>query len=260
MKIATWNINSIKARLSHVLSWVKESSPDIVLLQETKVLEENFPAMEFEELGYNLAVAGQKTYNGVAILSKYPIEIETKALPGDESDPQARYIEGIISLDDAALRVASVYVPNGQAVGSEKFAYKMAFFDRLYAHIQKLLEFDEMLVIGGDYNVAPEPLDVYDPKSLDGSVCFHPDERAHFRKLLNLGLTEAWRALHPQEQKFSWWDYRGGGWAQNKGLRIDHLLLSPQAADKLKSAEIDEAERGKEKASDHAPVWCTLSL
>lgn len=259
VSIATWNVNSVRPRLPHLLEWLaSDHAPDVALLQETKVVDENFPTMEIEELGYNIAIHGQKTYNGVAILSKYPLEDVITALPGDETDEQARYIEAVVCLPDEAVRVASVYVPNGQEVGSDKFAYKMAFYDRLHTHLKTLLTYDELMVIGGDYNVAPHPIDVYAPAQLDGTVCYHPKERDKLRALFNLGLYDAWRVQWPDKQQFSWWDYRGNGWGQNKGLRIDHLLLSPQATDRLRACETLDAMRGKEKASDHAPVICTL--
>lgn len=256
--IATWNVNSIKARLPQFLRYASSQGPDILLLQELKCIDEAFPRAEIEDLGYNVATSGQKTYNGVAILSKFPIEDVVKILPGDESDEQARYIEAVISADNQAIRVASVYVPNGQEVGSDKFAYKMNFFDRLYQHIKELLSYEEVMVIGGDYNVAPTDLDVYDPKSLAGTVCFHPDEQEKFFKLCHLGLAEAFRAKNPHTQQFSWWDYRSGGWQNNKGMRIDHLLLSPEAIDILDQSGIHAEIRGEEKSSDHVPVWCEL--
>lgn len=258
--ISTWNVNSVKSRLHQLVPYLKNASPDIVLLQETKCLDEAFPVMEIEDLGYNLALHGQKTYNGVAVLSKYPIDETIRGLPGDDGDVAARYIESVVSLKDKAIRVVSVYVPNGQEVGSEKFAYKKAFLDRLYTQLQTLLTYEEILVVGGDYNVAPEPMDVYDPKSLQGRICFHPEEQARFRALLHLGFTDAYRILHPQEHQFSWWDYRGGGWEHNKGMRIDHLLLSPEAADILHAADIEVEMRGQERSSDHVPVWCRLGV
>lgn len=221
-------------------------------------MEEAFPTMEIESLGYNIAAYGQKTYNGVAVLSKYPIDETIKGLPGDDGDIEARYIESVISLKDKAIRVASVYVPNGQEVGAEKFSYKLRFLDRLHTHLKTLLAYEEMLVVGGDYNVAPEAIDVFDPKSLDGTVCFHPEERMRFRKLLHLGFTDAFRATHPAAHQYSWWDYRARGWEYNKGMRIDHLLLSPEATDVLQGSDIETEMRGQEKASDHVPVWCKL--
>lgn len=258
LSIATWNVNSIKARLPSVLHWLQEASPDVALLQELKCENHAFPLMEIEELGYNVALCGQKTYNGVAILSKYPLDDVITALPGDDGDVQARYIEALICLKDEAVRVASVYVPNGQEVGSDKFTYKLAFLDRLYAHLDNLLSYEESCVIGGDYNVAPETTDVYDAKVLEGSVCFHPEERARLRKLFHLGYADAFRMKHPHDMQFSWWDYRGGGYERGLGLRIDHLLLSPAAQDRLADCYIDETPRQAEKPSDHAPAVCLL--
>lgn len=260
LTIASWNVNSVKARLPSVLEWLREASPDIALLQELKCEDHAFPRMEIEDLGYNIALHGQKTYNGVAILSKYPLDDVICRLPGDEADAQARYIEAVVSLKGSALRVASVYVPNGQEVGSDKFRYKLAFLDRLHEHMKSLLAYDEVLVIGGDYNVAPEAADVYDAKALDGTVCFHPDERAKLRGILHLGFADAFRLKRPHDTQFSWWDYRGGGYERGLGLRIDHLLLSPQATDLLAESWIDETPRRVEKPSDHAPVLCQLRV
>jgi exodeoxyribonuclease-3 len=259
IKIATWNVNSVKSRLEHLAEYLRgDDAPDILLLQELKCQTESFPYMEIEDAGYNVAVHGQKSYNGVAILSKFPISDVTKQLPGDESDEQARYIEAVISLKDNAIRVASIYVPNGQTPDSDKFQYKLKFFGRLYNHAQELLKYDEALVWGGDYNVAPEPVDVFDPVRLDGTTCFHIDERKKFRSLISLGFTDAYRATNDNKQQFSWWDYRAGAWQHNHGMRIDHLLLSPQAADLLENSDVFMPLRAKDKASDHTPVWCSL--
>lgn len=260
LTIATWNVNSIKSRLAQALEYLQHTSPDIVLLQETKCVTEAFPYMEIEALGYNCAVHGQKTFNGVAVLSKFPIDDIAKALPGAPEDEQARYIEAVVSLPGKAVRVASVYVPNGQSPDSDKFQYKMQFLDRLHHHCQELLKYEEILVLGGDYNVAPYAEDVHDPLRLDGTVCYHPQERAKLRTLLHLGFTDAFRATNPTTHQFSWWDYRGASWEQNKGMRIDHLLLSPEAADRLTSCEIRSSLRSEEKASDHAPVECILAV
>lgn len=258
ISIATFNVNSIKARLPNVLAWLASAKPDIALLQELKCVDEAFPAMEIEELGYNLALFGQKTYNGVAILSKFPLDDVVRGLPGDASDDQARYIEAVASIPGGAIRVASAYVPNGQDVASDKFPYKLKFLERLRAHWAERLAYHEIAVLGGDFNVAPAPLDVYDAKLLEGSVCYHPAERERLRALLHLGFYDAFRVLHPTEHQFSWWDYRGGGYKRGLGLRIDHLLLSPMAADRLTACIIDEAPRREEKPSDHAPVIATL--
>ncbi len=255
MKIATFNVNSIKARLPRVLEWLREAAPDVVLLQEIKTVDEGFPELEIGDLGYNIAVHGQKTYNGVAILSKLPIEDVTRGLPGDPGDEQARYIEATIG----DLRVASIYLPNGNPVDSEKYPYKLAWMDRLVAHVRDtLLPVEQPFVLGGDYNVIPADPDVYDPGAWAGDALFLPATRSRFRALIHLGLTEAWRALHG-EVGYSFWDYQKGRWARDEGLRIDHFLLSPQAADRLRACEIDKAPRGKEKASDHTPVWCEIA-
>ena len=254
MKIATWNVNSIRARLGAVLDWLGEASPDVVLLQEIKTIAEGFPELEIGDLGYNVAVCGQKTYNGVAILAKRPIEDVTLRLPGDDEDAEARYVEAVVG----DVRVASIYVPQGTELGSARFAYKLAFLDRLHGHAKRLLAYEEAFVLGGDYNVAPGPEDVYDAEALDGTLCYHPDERAGLRKIIYLGLTDAFRALDDEPGSYSWWDYRGRGWERDHGMRLDHLLLSPQAADRLEASGIDRGPRGRPKASDHTPVWCEL--
>ena len=271
IKIASFNVNSINARLPRLLEWLKNSKPDIVLLQELKCLEEKFPFEAIMDAGYNAAVLGQKTYNGVAILSKYKIEDVVKGLPtlNREVDEQARYIEGIISVANQAIRVASIYVPNGGGEilpnwtleNSEKFLYKLNFFKRLEVHVSSLVAYNEIQIFGGDYNVSAEEIDVYDAKSLDGTVCFHALERQAFRRIMNLGLIDSYRAFNGAKQAFSWWDYRGGSWQKNEGLRIDYLLSSAKAADKIIDASIEsEKVRDQEKASDHAPVCVELEL
>ncbi len=252
--IATWNVNSIRARLPRVLDWLAEARPDVALLQELKVVDENFPATEIEDLGYNIAAHGQKTYNGVAILSRTPIEDVTRGLPGEDSDEQARYIEAFT----AGIRVASIYLPNGNPAPGEKFDYKIAWMDRLLEHTKGLLTLEEAFVLGGDYNVCATDDDVYDPAGWADDALCRPESRNRFRALNNLGLTNAFRALHPEPGQYSYWDYTGGAWQKGFGLLIDHLLLSPQAADRLKQSGIDRTPRGKEKPSDHTPVWCEL--
>lgn len=253
-RIATWNVNSIKARLPNVLAWLKEAAPDIVLLQETKVVDAAFPTLELGDVGYNVASRGQKTYNGVAILSKRPIDVLATALPGDPDDGQARYIEAF-TFD---VRVASIYLPNGNPVTSDKFAYKLAWLDRLVAHARTLLASEDAVVLGGDYNVAPADEDVYDPHGWRDDALCRPESRAALRALCHLGLTDAIRVVQPEGPCFTWWDYRAGAWAGDQGLRIDHLLLSPQAADRLLAAGVDRRPRGRDRASDHTPVWCQL--
>lgn len=261
IKIATWNVNSLRQRLEHLLRWIDEASPDVLLLQETKVTDDQFPRMELEDKGYNLAYIGQKTFNGVAILSRLPLEDVVTSLAGDDADEQARYIEALVTTPKGVIRVASAYVPNGQAPDSDKFAYKMKFFDRLYARSQQLLAEDVPLVIGGDYNVAPLPIDVLNPQKQDGTICYHPQEREKLRSLQYLGLSDAFRQFHPQrEQAFSWWDYRAAAFERNDGFRIDHLLLSAEAADACIACDIDPTPRRWDKPSDHTPVWCELEV
>jgi exodeoxyribonuclease III len=255
MKFATFNVNSVKARLPRVLEWLEEAKPDVALLQETKTEDDKFPLLEIRGLGYEAAVHGQKTYNGVAILSRHPIEDLRCGLPGGDGDDHARYIEATVK----GFRVASIYLPNGNPVDTDKFAYKLAWMERLRTHVRRTLLPSELpLVLGGDYNCCPTDKDVYDPKAWANDALCRPETRAQFRALVNLGLTEAWRALH-NEIAYSFWDYQGGAWQRDLGLRIDHFLLSPQAADRLVACEIDRKQRGKEKASDHTPVWVELS-
>lgn len=266
VKIATWNVNSIKARIGNVTQWLGEAKPDIVLLQELKCQAETLPRMELEDLGYNVAVVGQKTYNGVALLSRLPMTVAQERLPGGDGDEQARYVEAVVELPDAAarkhkvLRVASIYLPNGNPVDSEKYPYKLAWMDRLTSHAKALLALEEPLVLGGDYNVIPTADDVYDPAGWAEDALFRIETRQRFRRLVNLGLTDAFRVLNHEPQQYSFWDYQAGAWPKNHGLRIDHLLLSPQAADHLVASGIDKGPRGKEKPSDHTPVWCELEL
>ena len=259
ISIATWNVNSVRARLPNVLNWLAEKKPDIVLLQETKAQDHNFPFEPLEDAGYNIAIHGQKSYNGVAILSKSPIEDIVKTFPGQEEDPQARYIEAVTN----GVRVASVYVPNGDTVTSDKYPYKLNFLQNLEIHIAKLLSYDESIVIGGDYNIAPEDDDTSDPEKWAKTVLGTDAVRGSFRRMLNSGYADAYRTLYPvgsvtPAEAATWWDYRSGAWARQTGLRIDHLLLSPQATDRLKECEVHQLTRDKEKASDHAPVVCYL--
>lgn len=255
MRIATWNVNSVRARIGNITSWLVATQPDVLLLQEIKCQTDDFPRLEFETLGYQCHIVGQKSYNGVALLSRTPATEILTALPGNSEDTQARYIEATVS----GLRLASIYLPNGNPVGSEKFEYKLAWMARLAAHIQGLMAHETPFVLGGDFNVIPSPEDVYDPAGWEQDALFHTRTRAAFRALLNLGLTEAYRALHPEEREaYTFWDYQGGAWQRNLGLRIDHFLLSPEVADRLHSCEIDRAPRAQDKASDHTPIIVTL--
>ena len=258
MRIVTWNVNSVRQRLEHLVRYLREIEPDVVCLQEIKCLDEAFPRMEIESLGYNVETHGQKTFNGVAILSKRPIEVQ-RGLPGDEADAQARYIEAVTT--DAAgrvARVASIYLPNGNPAGTEKYAYKLAFMDRLIAHARALLAHEETLVLAGDYNVIPTALDAKRPDDWLGDALFLPRTRERFRELVNLGLTDALRAVTSEAGVYTFWDYQAGAWQKNNGIRIDHLLLSPEAADRLVEATVDKHVRGWDKPSDHVPVRIEL--
>ena len=260
MKIATFNVNSVKARLPNLVQWLKEAEPDLVCLQELKCVDEAFPREAIEELGYNVEVHGQKTYNGVALLSRHPLEDVTRGLPGDDADDHARYIEAVVCVGEQAVRIASIYLPNGNPTGTEKFDYKLRWLDRLRDHARELLENEELLVLAGDYNVIPTADDVYDPEAWRDDALFHIKSRLKFNELMALGFTDAFRACHSEPHRYSFWDYQAGAWAKDRGLRIDHLLLSPQAADRLSGADIDRKVRGREKPSDHVPVWITLDL
>ena len=259
MKIATYNVNSIKVRLPRVLEWIEETSPDVIVIQEIKCVDENFPALEFEDRGYNVAVHGQKTYNGVAFLSKHPIDDVMRGLPGDNSDEQGGNIEALVMPDDAApVRVGGLYLPNGNPAPGPKYDYKLGWMARLEARARELLALEEAFVLAGDYNAIPQNEDVHDPAAWADDALFLPETRAAFRRLLNMGLTDGLRQINPQGVCYTFWDYQRGAWEKDNGIRIDHLLLSPQAADRLENAGVDRKERGKEKASDHVPVWVEL--
>ena len=260
MKIATWNVNSIKARIGNVLDWLKQAEPDVACLQELKTVDEAFPQDQIEDLGYNVAVHGQKTYNGVAILSKLPFDDVSVRLPGDDSDEQARYIEAVVTPDDRSVRIASIYLPNGNPVDTEKYPYKLAWMDRLIDHAEGLLDYEEPLVLAGDYNVIPTPDDVHNPKGWLGDALYRPETWDKFRRLQRLGLTDAFRACDVTPHRYTFWDYQGGAWQKDHGIRIDHLMLSPQAADLLKTCDIDQHVRAWEKPSDHVPIWIDLAL
>ena len=259
MRLATWNVNSVNARLETVLAWFEAASPDVAVLQEIKCVDEKFPAEAFERLGYNVAVHGQKTYNGVAMLSKTPLEDVRKGLPGDETDEQARYIEAVVS-GPTPVRMIGIYLPNGNPVGTEKFAYKLAWMERLNRHVRSLLPLEEPMVVAGDYNVIPDEQDVEKPKDWLGDALFQPESRAAWRALQNLGLTDAYMAADGAPGGYTFWDYQAGAWPRNNGIRIDHALLSPQAADRLVRVDIHRDVRGGEKPSDHVPVVVELDL
>jgi exodeoxyribonuclease III len=260
MRIATWNINGVKARIEGLITWLKDTSPEVVCLQEIKSVDEGFPAADIEALGYNVVVHGQKGFNGVAILSKRPLEDVRRGLPGDAGDSQARYIEAVISTGSGVVRLGGLYLPNGNPLGTEKFTYKLAWMQRLEAHARDLLALEEPLILAGDYNVIPEPVDCKTPAAWSEDALFQPESRAAFRRLLNLGFTDAIRTGHPGAGVYTFWDYQAGAFQKDNGIRIDHLLLSPQAADRLRRSGIDRFTRAWEKPSDHVPVWVELDV
>ncbi|MCX7899865.1 MAG: exodeoxyribonuclease III [Methylocystis sp.] len=260
MLVSTWNVNSVRQRLAALLGFLRETAPDVLLLQETKCEDHNFPRMEVEDAGYNVVVHGQKTFNGVAILSRAPIEDVVIGLPGFDGEAQSRYIEALVG-DGAggATRVASIYAPNGNPPDTAKYDYKLAFMDALSAHAKALLALEETLVLAGDYNVIPAPRDVYDASAWAGDALFLPQTRFAFQRLLNLGFTDALRAVTDEAALYTFWDYQAGAWQKNKGLRIDHLLLSPRAADRLECVEIHKDLRAGEKPSDHVAISARLT-
>lgn len=258
IKIATWNVNSITVRSELVVNWLDETRSDIICLQELKCQEHKFPHSIFEDMGYNTAVHGQKTYNGVAILSKHPISDIVTGLPTFPEDEQARYIEAVISLPNEAIRVASIYLPNGNPVDGVKYEYKLSWMNALRNHVSSLLAFEEPLILAGDYNVIPAPEDVYNPQSWQDDALYKLETRRAFRSITNLGLRDAFRACDNSPQQYTFWDYQAGAWQKNNGLRIDHLLLSPEAAGRLACCGIDKHMRAKNKPSDHVPIWAEL--
>ena len=257
MKIATFNINGIKARHKALGDWLDAFRPDVAVLQEIKSVDEAFPREVIEERGYNLETHGQKGFNGVAILSRYPLEDVSRGLPGDESDEQARWIEATV-VGKRAVRVCGLYLPNGNPAPGPKFDYKLAWMERLAARAADLLAAEEPALMAGDYNVIPQPQDAAHPEKWEGDALFRPESRAAFRRLLNMGFTDALRARVQGPGHYTFWDYQAGAWERNNGIRIDHLLLTPQAADLLLDVGIAREERGREKPSDHVPVWVEL--
>nr|WP_321252462.1 exodeoxyribonuclease III [uncultured Ruegeria sp.] len=259
MKIATFNINGIKARAEALPRWLDDAQPDVVLLQEIKSVDENFPREMFEERGYNVETHGQKSFNGVAILSKLPLEDVTRGLPGDDADEQARWIEATV-VGKKAVRICGLYLPNGNPAPGPKYDYKLAWMDRLYERAKDLLASEEPALMAGDYNIIPQAEDAKRPDAWREDALFRPDSRAAFRKILNLGFTEAFRARTQGPGHYSFWDYQAGAWNKNDGIRIDHFLLTPQAADLMRYCRIDAEVRGQEKPSDHVPVWVDFDL
>jgi exodeoxyribonuclease-3 len=259
-RIATWNINGVKARIDSLLRWLREASPDVVCLQEIKTVDEGFPTGPLEELGYNAAVHGQKGFHGVALLSKSPMEDVQKGLSPIGDDVQSRFISALIGTERGVVRVVSAYMPNGNPIGGDKFAYKLAWLTRLENWAREELTREDPLVIAGDYNIIPTPLDAKSPESWVTDALYTPEARAAYRRLMALGLTDAIRAVEPGGGIYTFWDYTAGAWQRNHGIRIDHLLLSPEAADRLRLAGIDRHVRAWEKPSDHVPVWAELAL
>ena len=260
MRIATWNVNSVKQRIDSALTWLAERQPDIVCLQETKCVDDAFPRLEFESLGYNVAVHGQKTFNGVAILSKFKLDEVSNGLPGDPEDDHARFIEATVSTKRGAVRIASLYLPNGNPPDTDKYSYKIRWMKRLCAYARERLKLEEPLILAGDYNVIPTPTDARNPDAWRGDALFLPRTRDEYRALIHLGLTDAVRATTEEPGLYTFWDYQAGAWQKNNGIRIDHMLLSPAAADQLTDVGIDRHVRTWEKPSDHVPVWLDLAI
>jgi exodeoxyribonuclease III len=250
MRIATWNVNSVRARLPNVLDWLASAKPDVLLMQEIKCETNVFPLMDFKSAGYDVHAYGQKSYNGVAIASLHKIEDVIEGLPDPGEDVQSRYLEATIK----GIRVASIYLPNGNPIGTDKYTYKLSWMDRLKKRAAELLKDEKPVVLGGDYNVIPTEIDVHNPEDWETDALYLPESRSALRDILSLGYTEIFRALNPEMRAYSFWDYQAGAWQQDKGIRIDHFLLSPEATDRAKSCVIDREPRGKDKASDHTPV------
>jgi len=266
MKLATWNVNSVNARLPLVLQWFRKAMPDVCALQEIKCIDEKFPTEAFESLGYNCAVFGQKTWNGVAIVSKYPLSDIRRGLPhndlSDATDEQSRYIEAVIEAPQP-VRFASIYLPNGNPLGTDKYAYKLRWLERLHAHAAALLPLEEITVLTGDFNIIPGKADCWSEAVWLDDALYQPAVRRAFQGLKNLGYTDAFEADTPEGNRYTFWDYQAGAWQKNQGIRIDHHLLSPQAADRLKGFVIHKDTRGQThdeaKPSDHVPVEIILN-
>lgn len=254
MKIASWNVNSIKAREDHVARFLDESKTDILFMQELK--GEAFPEQRFKDMGYHAYVHGQKAYNGVAILSKKELSNPVNILLGDDADKQARFISAELN----GVTLINIYLPNGNPVGTEKFDYKLSWMNRLYAVLKSLREERKPFLIGGDFNVIPEDRDCHDPKAWEGDALFRPESKKQLRRLENLGLYDAFRIFNQEDGQYTFWDYQAGAWPQNKGIRIDHFLLSPEMTDRVKNCTIDTGPRGWEKPSDHTPIILEIDL
>ena len=254
MRIASWNVNSAKARQDHILDYLKAGGADVLLIQETKTQDVNFPVDLYQDAGWNVVFHGQKSYNGVAIAARQPLTDVMSGLPGDAEDEQARYMEATID----GVRVATIYLPNGNPAPGPKFDYKLAWMERLNRRAEELLRDEIPVVLAGDFNVIPQDIDCYDPPGWEGDALTRAESRAAFNRLSLLGYTDALRACHPGQVLYSYWDYQAGAWQKDNGVRIDHLMLSPEAADRLVAAEVDKGPRGLEKPSDHTPVWVDL--
>ena len=258
MKIASFNINGIKARLEALSAWLADAAPDVVVLQEIKSVDEGFPRAHFEAIGYQVETHGQKAFNGVAILSKLPLTDIRRGLPGDDSDEQARWIEAVVE-GPRPLRVCGLYLPNGNPAPGPKYDTKLAWMARMEGRVRALLASEEPFVCLGDFNVIPQAIDAARPENWVGDALFLPQSRDALRRMENLGLTEAIRTRHPGPGVYTFWDFQAGAWERNNGIRIDHVMLSPQAADRLEDAGIDKAVRGGDRPSDHVPVWVRLA-
>ncbi|TYB89756.1 exodeoxyribonuclease III [Oceaniovalibus sp. ACAM 378] len=258
MRIATFNINGIKARIGALSDWLAESAPDVAILQEIKSVNENFPTEHFEDMGYSVHLHGQKSFNGVAILSKLPLEDVTTGLPGDNEDEQARWIEATV-IGEKPIKLCGLYLPNGNPAPGPKYDYKMAWMERLHARAEQLLQDEETALMCGDYNIIPQDEDAARPDAWREDALGLPASRDAYRRILNLGFTEAFRARTQGGGHYSFWDYQAGAWNRNDGIRIDHFLLTPQCADLLANCWIESELRGREKPSDHVPVWIELA-
>ena len=259
VKIASFNINGIKARANALMTWLRDAQPDVALLQEIKSVSENFPSDLFKDLGYNVAVNGQKSFNGVAILSKLPIEDIATHLPGDSEDDQARWLEVTI-VGNQAIRMCNLYLPNGNPTPGPKYDYKLSWMRRLHEKAKELIDSEVPAFMAGDYNIIPQAEDAANIGAWEQDALFLPDSRTEFRRILNLGFTDAFRAKHNGSGHYSFWDYQAGAWDRDDGIRIDHFLLTPQCADLLKNCQIDKHIRSKEKPSDHVPIWIELDV
>lgn len=258
MKVATFNINGIKARIGALTDWLKEAEPDVALLQEIKSVDDAFPREHFEDMGYRVETHGQKSFNGVAILSRLPLEDISCGLPGDDSDEQARWIEATVIGDKTAIRVCGLYLPNGNPAPGPKYDYKLAWMERLETRARQLLADEMPALMAGDYNIIPQSEDAAHPEQWEKDALFLPESRAAFRRIVNLGFTEAFRTRHAGPGHYTFWDYQAGAWQRNNGIRIDHFLLTPDCADMMTECQVDAAIRGREKPSDHVPVWISL--